>query len=75
VFIDKTTNSGVFSIDDEQIKKEVMQIAKVLKEKNKFTDTKTFKIKCNVCYTLFKGQEDVVSHSKSTGHGNFVQLG
>jgi ubiquitin thioesterase OTU1 len=64
----------MFSSDDTDIKGEVESYAKELKAKNKFVDTKTFKIKCNVCYTLLKGDKDVVEHSKSTGHTNFVQL-
>jgi ubiquitin thioesterase OTU1 len=41
---------------------------------NKFTDTQNYSIKCNVCYQMFKGNDEAVSHSKSTGHINFVQL-
>jgi ubiquitin thioesterase OTU1 len=77
VFIKKDKDgkeSGVFSSSDENIKKEVLAITREYNKMNKFTDTKNFSIKCNVCYNLFKGNEEVVAHSKTTGHMNFVQL-
>lgn len=69
-----SSETGVFNVSDNQVREEVLAIAKELKEKNKFVDTKTYKIKCNVCYSLLKGNEEAVSHSKTTGHTNFVQL-
>ena len=45
-----------------------------LNKKNKFTDTKGYSVKCNVCYTLFKGNDDIMAHSKKTGHTNYAQL-
>ncbi len=51
-----------------------MEITKQLNKMNKFTDTKNYKIKCNVCYQMFKGNDDAVEHSKLTKHVNFIQL-
>jgi len=65
---------GVFKTTDTKVKNDVLAIAKELKSLNKCVDTKTYKIKCNVCYSYFKGNEEVVAHSKLTGHGNFMQL-
>lgn len=66
--------TGVFDSKDETVREEVLAIAKELQGLKKFVDTKNYKLRCNVCYTLLKGNEDAVSHGKSTGHSNFVQL-
>ena len=65
---------GVFPKSDENVKNEVLEITKEINKQNKFVDTQNFTIKCNVCYSLLKGNEDAIKHSKSTGHTNFVQL-
>ena len=64
----------MFNSTDEKLKCEVIDIIKALKKMNKFTDTSIFKIKCNVCYQSFKGQDDAVEHSKKTKHINFIQI-
>lgn len=74
VFVKKDNENGVFDSNDANIKNEVLEIAKELKKLNKGVDTKNFKIKCNVCYTLLKGDQDVIEHSKKTKHTNYVQL-
>lgn len=66
--------TGVFDAKDETTRQEVLAIGKELQACKKFVDTKNYKLRCNVCYTLLKGNEDAVSHGKSTGHSNFVQL-
>ena len=75
MFISKDEKeNGVFSAYDEKIKNEVMEITNKLHSLNSFVDTKNYSIKCNVCYKLLMGNQDAVSHSKATGHINFVQL-
>ena len=65
---------GVFLSKDEKIKEEVMKICKELKEKEKFVDKSNFKIKCMQCGFLMKGQEEIIEHTKKTGHINFNQI-
>lgn len=66
--------NGVFLANDEKVKNEIQEILRELKKMNKFVDTANYKIKCNVCYEMLKGNEEALGHSKKTGHINFVQL-
>lgn len=68
------TETGVFSSCDETIKNQVKNIIEAYNKMSLFTDTQNFSIKCNVCYNCFKGNDEAVMHSKSTGHINFVQI-
>jgi hypothetical protein len=45
-----------------------------MKDKKQFVDTKNYKMQCGVCFALLKGNNEAISHSKGTGHTNFVQL-
>jgi len=49
-------------------------MAKDFKLNNEFVDMSRFKIKCDVCYKPFEGNEQAALHSKNTGHLNYVQL-
>ena len=51
-----------------------MEICKILQKHNQFIDTKMFNVKCMDCNFLMKGQNDVIEHSKKTGHINFSQV-
>jgi len=76
VFYNEKENEhpGVFKSNDEKIKNEIMEICKILQKHNKYLDVKSFNIKCMDCNFLMKGQDDVVEHSKKTGHVNFSQV-
>jgi len=65
---------GIFLSKDEKVKEEVLEIAKELNAATKYVDTNKFSIRCNVCYSNFKGTEDAVKHSKESGHVNFMQI-
>jgi hypothetical protein len=60
--------------NDFGLKDDAMAIAKEMNSLKQFVDTKGYQLRCNVCYTLLKGNAEAVSHSKGTGHQNFVQL-
>jgi len=51
-----------------------LSFANELNKKKQFTDTKNFTVQCGICYEPLKGNEDIVVHSKRTGHSNYVQL-
>ena len=65
---------GVFSSKDENIKNEVMSVCKELKEKDKYVDKSNFKIICMQCNILMKGQNEIIEHTKKTGHINFNEI-
>jgi hypothetical protein len=52
----------------------VLKIAKEMKDKKQYVDTKIYKMQCGVCSAPLKGNNEVVLHSQGTGHINFVQL-
>ena len=76
VFYKEGTNEhpGVFKSNDEKVKNEIMEICKILQKHNQFIDTKMFNVKCMDCNFLMKGENDVIEHSKKTGHINFSQV-
>lgn len=71
---DEKKITGIFKSEDASAKEEIMQIATELKRHRQYVDTQNFSVKCMECNFLMKGQEDVVEHSKKTGHTNFSQV-
>jgi ubiquitin thioesterase OTU1 len=66
--------SGIFDTYDANIKREVMDICMQFQKFENFTDLKNFDIKCMQCGELMKGQNEVIEHSKKTGHFNFNEI-
>ena len=66
--------TGLFDVNDEKSKNEIMEICKELKKHQKYLDIQMFSVKCMQCNFLMKGQNDVIEHTKKTGHTNFSQI-
>lgn len=66
--------TGVFDSKDEKVKEEILSICKELQKHQKYVDTKMFSLKCMQCNFLMKGQDEVIEHTKKTGHVNFNQI-
>ena len=66
--------TGLFDVNDEKSKNEIMEICKELKKHQKYLDIQIFSVKCMQCNFLMKGQNDVIEHTKKTGHTNFSQI-
>ena len=66
--------TGVFKSDDTKAKDEILEIAVELKRHKQYVDTQNYSIKCMECNFLMKGNDDVIEHSKKTGHTNFNQI-
>ena len=66
--------TGLFDVNDEKSKNEIMEICKELKKHQKYLDIQMFSVKCMQCNFLMKGQNDVIEHTKKTGHINFSQI-
>jgi ubiquitin thioesterase OTU1 len=66
--------TGVFDSKDTKVKEEIMEVCKELKKNEKYVDTQTFSLKCMQCGFLMKGQDEVIEHTKKTGHINFNQI-
>jgi ubiquitin thioesterase OTU1 len=65
---------GVFMAHDSSLKEDALNLAKELNSKKQFVDMKGYSLRCNNCYVMLKGNAEAVSHNKTTGHTNFVQL-
>ena len=50
-------------------------MAKEAKEKRQFVNTAEFQLQCISCGTPLKGQAEAQTHAKTTGHGNFREIG
>ena len=66
--------TGLFDVNDEKSKNEIMEICKELKKHQKYLDIQMFSVKYMQCNFLMKGQNDVIEHTKKTGHTNFSQI-
>ena len=65
---------SVFRCEDgSDVYNEVAMVLFDLKEKRQFTNTTTFALFCQECYTNLEGQKEAQAHAKTTGHVNFVQ--
>jgi ubiquitin thioesterase OTU1 len=51
-----------------------MQLAREAHASNQFTDLKNFSLRCQICNTLLKGQEDAQAHAKKTTHASFAEV-
>jgi len=59
--------------DTDEVCNEVTSLLRSLKEKKQYTNTNSFSLMCNECYTELKGEKEARAHAKQTGHQNFVQ--
>lgn len=61
------------------IKNEVLpqavQLCSMLKDRNYYTDTAQFLIKCQICGEICKGEEGATKHASKTGHYSFGEAG
>lgn len=64
----------LFSIEDENVLSQAMEIANEAKAARQYTDVGSFNLKCLICSKLLVGQKDAQLHAKSTGHTNFGEF-
>ena len=65
----------VFESSDKEILARALDLCKILQERNYFTDTAAFSVKCNVCNAIVTGEDGAIKHVKQTGHQNFGEVG
>ena len=66
--------TGVFDSNDEKVKNEIMDICLDLQKHALYADPTLFSIECMQCGLFMHGQNDVVEHTKKTGHINFKEV-
>ncbi|KAI8847121.1 hypothetical protein BC829DRAFT_425697 [Chytridium lagenaria] len=59
--------------DAEKALEAALGLAKMWKEKKKFTDLATFTLKCGHCQKGLKGQNEAQEHALKTGHASFTE--
>lgn len=55
----------------DQVLEQAVALCQKLQERHYFTDTAAFKIKCNDCGTICRGETGATEHASKTGHYNF----
>ncbi|KAI5960283.1 OTU1 [Candida pseudojiufengensis] len=50
------------------------KLCKLLQEKDYSTNTTTFRVRCNDCYSVLVGETGVAKHAEQTGHLNFGEV-
>ena len=65
---------GVFDSNDANVKQEIMDICMQLQSQENYVDTANFSLKCMECGFLLKGQNEVIEHTKKTGHINYGEI-
>ena len=65
---------GIFNSYDANVKQEIMDICMQLQSQEKYVDTAAFSLRCMQCQLLLKGQNEVIEHTKKTGHINFSEI-
>ena len=66
--------TGLFKSSDTESLREINEIAAQLKNHKKYVDIQNFSVRCMECNFLMKGENDVIEHTKKTGHTNFSQV-
>ena len=62
-----------FDPKDQDVYNRAIAMTKEQQKLKKFTNTASFKIKCELCGGGFVGAKEAADHAKETGHANFVQ--
>ena len=60
-----------FSITNDVILAQALELASEAKSIRQFTDVEGFSLRCLACQTPLRGQKEATGHAKSTGHVNF----
>ncbi|KAJ3116255.1 ubiquitin-specific protease otu1 [Phlyctochytrium bullatum] len=60
-------------VQAETVVEAALKLAKIWKEKKKYTDVANFTIKCDICERGLKGQKEAHQHAAQTGHMSFSE--
>ncbi|OAX81150.1 hypothetical protein ACJ72_04509 [Emergomyces africanus] len=64
-------DTKIFDAADPIILERAVALCKILQGKHYFTDTASFKIRCNTCGGQFVGERSATQHATETGHYDF----
>lgn len=64
-------DTKVFDSRDSILLERAVELCGILRSKHYFTDTSSFRIRCNVCGGMFTGEKGATNHAAGTGHYDF----
>lgn len=64
-------DTRVFDAADPVIMEKALELCRTLQQRHYFTNTATFKIRCNTCGGQFVGEKGATEHASKTGHYDF----
>ncbi|KAK3931134.1 Ubiquitin thioesterase OTU1 [Frankliniella fusca] len=78
LFLEPLTPDGtiqtMFPVEDESMLEKARQLALEAQSSRQFTDVDKFTLKCLICQSFLKGQNEAQVHAKETGHMNFGEV-
>ncbi|KAL2862918.1 ubiquitin-specific protease OTU1 [Aspergillus lucknowensis] len=63
----------VFDAEDLLVEEKSVALCKLLQGQHYYTDTASFRIKCNRCGGIFTGEQGATKHANETGHDDFQE--
>ncbi|RJE26660.1 Ubiquitin thioesterase OTU1 [Aspergillus sclerotialis] len=68
-------DTKVFDSADQFVIEKSLDLCKILQGKHYYTDTASFRIRCNTCGGTFVGEKGATQHAAQTGHYDFGEAG
>lgn len=63
----------VWDSDDDDILVKAQDLCRMLQAKHYYTDTGGMAIRCQVCRSVFHGEQEASAHAQQTGHYDMVE--
>jgi len=68
-------DTKVFDAADPLVLEKALELCRILQGKHYYTDTASFRIRCNTCGGMFVGEKGATQHAAQTGHYDFGEAG
>ncbi|EED14142.1 OTU-like cysteine protease, putative [Talaromyces stipitatus ATCC 10500] len=64
-------DTRIFDAADPVIMEKALELCRILQQRHYYTNTATFRIRCNTCGGMFVGEKGATEHATKTGHYDF----
>ncbi|KAL1983095.1 hypothetical protein VTN96DRAFT_508 [Rasamsonia emersonii] len=68
-------DTKIFDAADPVILEKALELCRILQARHYYTDTASFRIRCNTCGGMFVGEKGATQHAAQTGHYDFGEAG
>jgi ubiquitin thioesterase OTU1 len=68
-------DTKIFDAADPVVLEKALELCKILQARHYYTDTASFRIRCNTCGGMFVGEKGATQHAAQTGHYDFGEAG